>query len=53
MDNVKYFTPNTKTHPQFAEALKAAAQKGVGVYALDCTVTADSITAKNFVEVRL
>lgn len=53
MDNVKYFTPNRKTHPAFADALKAAAEKGVGVYALDCTVTADSITAKDFVEVKL
>lgn len=53
MDNVKYFTPNRKTHPQFADALKAAAEKGVGVYALDCTVSENSIAADKFVEVRL
>ncbi len=53
MDNVKYFTPNRKTHPQFAEALKAAAEKGVGVYALDCKVSENSIVADKFVEVRL
>jgi len=53
MDNVKYFTPNRKTHPQFAEALKAAAEKGVGVYALDCKVSENSIAADKFVEVRL
>lgn len=53
MDNVKYFTPNRKTHPQFADALKAAAEKGVGVYALDCKVSENSIAADKFVEVRL
>ncbi|MBQ5312747.1 MAG: DNA/RNA nuclease SfsA [Oscillospiraceae bacterium] len=53
MDNIKYFTPNRKTHPQFAEALKAAAEKGVGVYALDCKVNENSIVADKFVEVRL
>jgi len=53
MDNAKYFTPNRKTHPQFAEALKAAAEKGVGVYALDCKVSENSIAADKFVEVRL
>ena len=53
MDNVKYFTPNRKTHPQFADALKAAAEKGVGVYALDCKVSENSIAADKFVEVSL
>ena len=53
MDNVKYFTPNRKTHPQFADALKKAAENGVGVYALNCKVTQDSIIADKFVEVKL
>ena len=53
MDNVKYFTPNRKTHPQFADALKAASEKGMGVYALDCKVSENSIAADKFVEVRL
>lgn len=53
MDNVKYFTPNCKTHPQFAVALKSAAEKGVKIAALDCRVTEDSIAADKFVEVRL
>ena len=52
MDNVKYFTPNRKTHPAFADALEAAAEKGVGVYALDCKVTENSIVADRFVEVK-
>ena len=53
MDNVKYFTPNRKTHPAFADALKTAAEKGVGVYALDCKVGENSIVADKFVEVKL
>lgn len=53
MDDVKYFTPNRKTHPAFADALKNAAGKGVGVYALDCKVTEDSIEADKFVEIIL
>ena len=53
MDNVKYFTPNRKTHPAFADALKNAAEKGVGIYALDCKVTENSIVADNFIEVML
>lgn len=53
MDNVKYFTPNRKTHPQFADALKTAQEKGVGVYALDCKVTENSIAADKFVEIKL
>lgn len=53
MDNVKYFTPNRKTHPQFADALKTACEKGVGIYALDCKVTQNSIVADKFVEIRL
>ena len=53
MDNVKYFTPNRQTHPVFADALKTAAENGVGVYALDCKVTENSIEADKFVEVKL
>ncbi|NLC76393.1 MAG: DNA/RNA nuclease SfsA [Clostridia bacterium] len=53
MKNVAYFTPNAITHPEFAEALKAAAEKGVKILALDCIVTPDSIEAGDFVFVRL
>lgn len=53
MDSVKYFTPNRKTHATFADALKTAAEKGVGVYALDCKVSENSIVADKFVEIRL
>ena len=53
MDNVKYFTPNRRTHAAFADALKAAQDKGVNIVALDCKVTENSIAADNFVEIRL
>lgn len=43
MKGVRYFTPNTDTHPAFAEALGKAYAAGVHVLAYDCSVTADSI----------
>ena len=43
MENAKYFTPNRDTHPQFADALKAASEKGVNVIAYTCKVTPDSM----------
>ncbi|MGI6226522.1 MAG: DNA/RNA nuclease SfsA [Peptococcales bacterium] len=53
MKDVLYFTPNSKTHQAFAEELKRAKNQGVGVWALDCLVTETSITARDFVEIRL
>lgn len=44
MERVKYFTPNRKTHPEFAQALCMAAQSGVEILAYDCRVTPDSMT---------
>lgn len=43
MKGVRYFTPNTDTHPAFGEALRKADASGVHVLAYDCIVTADSI----------
>ena len=43
MKNVRYFTPNRETHPQFAEALEMAAAKGVKVLAYDCQTAKDSL----------
>ncbi len=43
MKGVRYFTPNTETHPEFAETLKRAKAAGVRILAYDCNVTADSI----------
>lgn len=43
MKDVRYFTPNTDTHPEFAEALKEAEAAGVKILAYDCHVEPDSI----------
>ena len=53
MDECSYFTPNTATHPQFATALKAAAEQGVNIIALTCHVEPDSLVIKDCVEVKL
>lgn len=53
MNDVKYFTPNNRTHPAFGEALAAAKQAGVTVAAFDCEVGEDSLEIGNVVEVRL
>ena len=53
MNGVKYFTPNDKTHKEFGDALRRAAENGVGVFAVDCLVLPDEITANEIVEVRL
>lgn len=53
MKDVLYFAPNYKTHPAFGEALVKAGQQGVKIIALDCEVEADSITARDRVEVKL
>lgn len=53
MQNVKYFTPNRRTHPAFADALKHAAEAGVQILCYDCQVTPESMTLHNPVEIRL
>lgn len=53
MKDVRYFTPNTKTHPQFAEALAKAAEAGVNILAYDCMVSYDSIEICDPVDVVL
>lgn len=53
MKGVTYFTPNTDTHPAFAEALKRAKAAGVQILAYDCNVTADSIRIADPVDVVL
>ncbi len=53
MENVKYFEPNYKTHPEFAEELKKAKENGVILLAYDCIVTPDSIVIKNPIEIRI
>lgn len=43
MENVRFFAPNRKAQPKFAEALICAAKAGVHIMAYDCKVTSDSI----------
>jgi sugar fermentation stimulation protein len=53
MKECKYFTPNTKTHPAFAEALKHASENGVTVKAVCCNVTENSLEIADFADVML
>ena len=53
MAGVAYFAPNWQTHPQFGEALQAAAAQGVHLHAVDCLVTPDSLTPRQPVPIRL
>ncbi len=47
MDSCKYFTPNSKTHKAFADALKVASAQGVTVTALTCHTTPNSLTVSH------
>ncbi len=53
MGDVRYFTPNDRTDPDFAAALREAAAAGVEIWAYDCAVTPDSMTMDAPIEVRL
>lgn len=53
MEDVRYFTPNDKTHAAFGEALRDAQEQGVRLLAIDCLVTPDSITTGKPAEIRL
>ncbi len=52
-EECKYFTPNIKTHPEFAEALKNASENGVEIMAYTCCVSEDSLEIKALAEVKL
>lgn len=53
MSDVKYFEPNAKTHPEFAEELKKAKENGVVPLAFDCAVTPDSIEIRKPILIKL
>lgn len=53
MEDVKYFTPNRDTHPQFADALSKAQEEGVEILAYDCLVTPESMTLNKSIPVIL
>ncbi len=45
MKGMRYLIPNDATDPQFGQNLRAAAEAGVRVLAVECEVSADTITA--------
>ena len=53
MEGVGHLHPNDATDPEFGKALREAAENGVRVLAVDCTVTPDSMTIREFVPVVL
>ena len=53
MADVRYLHPNDATDPAFGAALREAAASGVRILAMDCHVTADTMTIRNPVEVRM
>ena len=53
MENIRYFTPNVKMHPEFAGALRDARQQGVSVRAFECSVTEDSLRVSGEIPVVL
>ena len=53
MKGVHSFAPNRATHPQFADALKKAADAGVQVLCYDCIVTPESMVLDAPVKVEL
>ncbi len=50
MKEVNVFKPNAQMHPEFAQALKNAKEKGVEIYTVDCIVTPDSIKIDAFIK---
>ena len=53
MDGIRYFTPNTRTQPEFAQALKNAELAGVNILAYDCAITPDSMSIRNPIRIQL
>ena len=53
MEDVSYFEPNCKTHPEFAQALENAEKAGVHILAYDCIVRKDLINLAKPVRVYL
>lgn len=53
MTGIHHFEPNTETHKEFAQALKAALAAGVQIMAYDCIVTENSISIHQTVPVIL
>ena len=52
MSRVRYFTPNKKNDPAFAQALREAYESGVTVLAMDCLVEPEKVAIHRPVEIR-
>ena len=53
MERALYFTPNRKTHPQFADALCEAQNAGVHLLAYTCKVMPDKMTIDKELKISL
>ncbi|WP_288222303.1 DNA/RNA nuclease SfsA [uncultured Clostridium sp.] len=53
LDNVKTFSPNDDTDPEFSNALRLAKERGVDILAYNCTVDKNSIELNNKVDIIL
>ena len=53
MERVVHIHPNERTDPQFAAALRQAAEAGVQILAMDCRVAPDSMVIGESVPVVL
>lgn len=53
MSGVSFLSPNDETHPEFGNALRAAANAGVEIIALDCKVTPNEIKTFNYINIIL
>ena len=53
MEDCRYFVPNRKTHPEFADSLRNAKDGGVMVHCVNCQVTPNSLVIRDFVPVKI
>ena len=51
MTGIKHFEPNRERHKEFADALKFAQDSGVNIRCVDCNVTPDTLSIKDFIDV--
>lgn len=53
MQDVKYFEPNSETHPEFANELKNANKNGVEIFVYDSIVTINEIKLNKSVKIKM
>lgn len=53
MENIKSFSPNEETHPEFASVLREADKAGVKILAYSCKVTENDITVAEPIIIKL